>query len=46
VIRSLQYNSITKYLSYKVGSAITIDSVPKNEYAECLLKAKAIMEVC
>lgn len=46
VIRSLQYNSKTKYLSYKVGSAITIDSVPEKEYLECLLKAKAIMEVC
>lgn len=46
VIRSLQYNSKTGYLSYKVGSAITIDSVPEQEYAECLLKAKAIMEVC
>jgi para-aminobenzoate synthetase component 1 len=46
VIRSLQYNSKTKYLSYKVGSAITIDSVPEKEYEECLLKAKAIMEVC
>ncbi len=46
VIRSLQYNSQTKYLSYMVGSAITIDSIPENEYEECLLKAKAIMEVC
>ncbi|MBK0402955.1 anthranilate synthase component I family protein [Adhaeribacter sp. BT258] len=46
VIRSLQYNAKTKYLSYKVGSAITIDSVPEKEFQECLLKAKAIMEVC
>lgn len=46
VIRSLQYNAQTKYLSYMVGSAITIDSVPEKEYEECLLKAKAIMEVC
>lgn len=45
VIRSLQYNAQTRYLSYKVGSAITIDSVPEKEYEECLLKAKAIMEV-
>jgi para-aminobenzoate synthetase component 1 len=45
VIRSLQYNASTGYLSYKVGSAITIDSVPEKEYEECLLKAKAIMEV-
>ena len=45
VIRSLQYNTQTKYLSYMVGSAITIDSVPENEYEECLLKAEAIKKV-
>ena len=45
VIRSLQYNTQTKYLSYKVGSAITIDSVPEKEYEECLLKAMANKEV-
>lgn len=45
VIRSLQYNSQTGYLSYEAGSAITYDSVPEDEYAECLLKASAMMEV-
>lgn len=43
VIRSLQYNANTGYLSFMVGSAITYDSVAEQEYAECLLKAKAIM---
>ncbi|WP_439882984.1 anthranilate synthase component I family protein [Pontibacter sp. MBLB2868] len=45
VIRSLQYNASQKYLSFMVGSAITYDSEPKQEYAECLLKAKAILQV-
>ncbi len=44
VIRSISYNSARQYLSYMVGSAITAGSVPKNEYKECLLKAKAINE--
>lgn len=45
VIRSIQYNASTRYLSFMVGSAITYDSVPEQEYAECLLKAQAILEV-
>ncbi|SET33222.1 anthranilate synthase component I family protein [Hymenobacter actinosclerus] len=45
VIRSLQYRSDTGHLSFQVGSAITYDSVPEREYAECLLKARAILEV-
>ena len=45
VIRSIIYNSSKKYLSFMVGSAITFDSVPEKEYEECLLKAKAIIEV-
>ncbi|MDY0200251.1 MAG: chorismate-binding protein [Tenuifilaceae bacterium] len=32
-----------KYLSY-VGGAITSQSNPHNEYNECLLKAKAIIQ--
>ncbi len=42
VIRSIQYNAKNKYLSYMAGSAITSGSVPKNEYEECLLKARAM----
>nr|WP_246601747.1 anthranilate synthase component I family protein [Hymenobacter profundi] len=45
VIRSMQYRADTGYLSFQVGSAITYDSVPEQEYAECLLKAKAMLEV-
>jgi para-aminobenzoate synthetase component 1 len=45
VIRSLQYNAATGYLSFQVGSAITYDSVPEQEYNECLLKAKALLGV-
>ena len=45
VIRSILYNSKEKYLSFSVGSAITAGSVPENEYDECLLKAKAMLEV-
>ena len=45
VIRSLQYRADTGYLSFQVGSAITYDSVPEREYQECLLKARAMLEV-
>jgi para-aminobenzoate synthetase component I len=45
VIRSLQYRQDTGYLSFQVGSAITYDSVPEQEYQECLLKARAMLEV-
>lgn len=45
VIRSILYNQEAKYLSFSVGSAITSQSVPENEYEECLLKAKAMHEV-
>jgi para-aminobenzoate synthetase component 1 len=45
VIRSIQYNKTNKYLSLMVGGAITFDSIATNEYDECLLKAKATMQV-
>lgn len=41
VIRTLIYNSKTGYLSLQTGGAITIDSVPEQEYEESLLKAEA-----
>ncbi|MGE0636505.1 MAG: anthranilate synthase component I family protein [Bacteroidia bacterium] len=44
VIRSIQYNAEKKYLSFMVGSAITINSDPEKEYEECLLKAQALIE--
>ncbi|MDO6391326.1 anthranilate synthase component I family protein [Pontibacter sp. BT731] len=42
VIRSLQFNAAKGYLSFMVGSAITYDSIPEQEYEECLLKAQGI----
>ncbi|MFY8021083.1 MAG: anthranilate synthase component I family protein [Bacteroidia bacterium] len=45
VIRSLQYNAEKKYLNFEVGSAITFDSDPEEEYKECLLKAEAMIQV-
>lgn len=45
VIRSILYNSNKKYVSFSVGSAITINSIPEKEYEECLLKAKAMRQV-
>ncbi|WP_264564658.1 anthranilate synthase component I family protein [Flavobacterium sp. N3904] len=45
VIRSILYNQENKYVSFSVGSAITSLSIPDNEYEECLLKAKAMLEV-
>ena len=45
VIRSILYNNNLKYVSFSVGGAITINSIPEMEYEECLLKAKAMREV-
>ena len=45
VIRSLLYNKKSNYLSFIVGGAITIDSDPKKEYEECLIKGKSIMKI-
>ena len=42
VIRSLLYNREQHYASFSVGSAITYDADPEQEWAECLLKARAI----
>ena len=44
VIRSMIYNQPKKYLSYQTGGAIVFDSTPQSEYAECLLKAKGMMQ--
>jgi para-aminobenzoate synthetase component 1 len=45
VIRSLQYESDSGYLSYHVGSGITIYSDPKKEWEECLWKSTGIRKV-
>ncbi|TND09225.1 MAG: para-aminobenzoate synthetase component I [Bacteroidetes bacterium] len=44
VIRSIQYHAQQKFLSFMAGSAITHQSDTEKEYAECLLKAKAMFE--
>ena len=44
IIRSIQYNSKTGYLSLMVGSAITANSIPEKEYDECLVKAKTLFQ--
>ncbi|WP_448699821.1 anthranilate synthase component I family protein [Mucilaginibacter sp. AW1-3] len=45
IIRTILYNATDQYLSFQVGSAITHNADPEKEYEECLLKAKAILEV-
>ncbi|RBQ02360.1 anthranilate synthase component I family protein [Pedobacter miscanthi] len=45
IIRSILYNSESKYLSFQVGGAITYQSNAAAEYEECLLKASAILKV-
>ncbi|TVR71015.1 MAG: anthranilate synthase component I family protein [Marinilabiliales bacterium] len=45
VIRSIQYNRTSEALSFMVGGAITSLSDPEKEFAECMLKAGAIMKI-
>lgn len=45
VIRTLLYDEQQKRISYHVGGAITAQANAEEEYEECLLKAKAIMEL-
>lgn len=45
VIRSILFNKSNGYLSVHTGGAIVYDSVPEEEYAECLLKLKGIEQV-
>jgi para-aminobenzoate synthetase component 1 len=45
IIRTMLYDADQKYLSFQVGSAITHQAIPEIEYDECLLKAKAILQV-
>lgn len=42
VIRSLQYEEESGYLSCSVGGAIVYESDPEQEYEECLVKLQAI----
>lgn len=45
VIRSILYNEQKRYVSFSVGSAITVEADPEREYEECLLRAKAMHQV-
>lgn len=45
VIRTLLFNREKKYLSFHTGGAITAGSKMEDEYAETLLKGKAIFEL-
>ena len=45
LIRSIFYDEEKKHLSFTVGSAITSLCNAEEEYEECLLKAKAMMQV-
>lgn len=45
MIRTLLYNSDKQLTALSVGSALTAAADPEKEYEECLLKARAIMEV-
>jgi para-aminobenzoate synthetase component 1 len=45
IIRSILYNTTNGYVSLAVGSAITANAKGDDEYAECELKAKAMLEV-
>lgn len=45
VIRTLLYNADERYLSFHAGSAITYHADAAQEYQECLLKAKAVLQV-
>ncbi len=42
VIRSIQYNEATNYVSTMVGSAYTQAAIPEQEYEECLIKAQSM----
>ncbi|MEM7550506.1 MAG: anthranilate synthase component I family protein [Bacteroidota bacterium] len=42
VIRTIFYDKKSKLVNFKVGSAITYDSVPEKEYEECLLKIESL----
>jgi len=46
IIRTFMYNKINDYISFKVGSAITINSDPEKEYDETLTKADALIKAC
>lgn len=44
VIRTLLYNETRKYLSFHTGGAITFAADAEEEYRECLVKARGLLE--
>lgn len=45
IIRSILYHKPSGYVSFSVGSAITINANEEDEYRECLLKSAAMKKV-
>jgi len=45
VIRTILYDEQNKYLSIGVGGAITTNSIPIEEYKECIIKVKPIFDL-
>jgi len=45
IIRSILYQASEKYISAQVGGAIVYDSVPEDEYRECLTKLGALEQI-
>jgi para-aminobenzoate synthetase component 1 len=43
VIRGILYNALSGYCSAQVGGAIVFDSIPEQEYEECLVKVDAMV---
>lgn len=44
IIRTILYNATNRYLSFSVGGAVTAKATKEQEYEECKLKAKTMME--
>jgi para-aminobenzoate synthetase component 1 len=45
VIRSIIFEEKSGQIAIQVGSAITYDSDPEEEYRECMLKAETMLQV-
>jgi para-aminobenzoate synthetase component 1 len=45
VIRSMVYLAEERNVSFQVGGGITAQSIPEQEYEECLLKGKAMLQL-
>ncbi len=45
LIRTMLEEKENGMVSFQVGGAITYDSIPENEYAECMLKAKGLFNI-